>query len=845
MAKAISKRGRLGTFGGVFTPSILTILGLVLFLRMGYVVGTVGLGEAILIILLASAISVLTSISMAAIATNLEIKGGGVYYIISRTLGLPFGGAIGLVLFVAQAISVGFYCVGFAEGVGSVAGIEGTLAQQGIAALAVLAMLGIAWFGAEWATRFQYVVMALLVAALVSFAFGAAEAWSPTNVLDNFGPMLGWSDFWIAFAIFFPAVTGFTQGVNMSGALANPGRSIPLGTALAVGLSIIIYLVVALLLAGALPRLDLITNYTAMKDASAVAAAVDAGIIAATLSSALASLLGAPRILQSLATDRVFYFLQPFAEAGPDNNPRRGILLTAAIALGIVGLGSLNLIAIVVSMFFVVTYGLLNYATYFEASGKSPSFRPSLTWYRPWISLAGSIAAVGVMLAINLAAGLAAIAVVFGIYQYLKRGAIAARWSDGQRSYHLQRVREHLLQANARAEHARDWRPQVLAFSDHKERRPILLTFADWIEGQSGLTTVIRVIEGKGRHARRAREKAELELAKELAENKLKAFPLVVTGSSLDNVVPTAIQAAGIGPTRINTVLVNWPRQETTDTSSPEYRRYFRNLNVGFSLGCNLLILDSGEEEWEALAEVRSEDRVIDVWWVENRTGRLMLVLAYLLTRNDPWRGATIRLIVRAEAADAEAERSRVEKVLKDVRIPGEIVIVEPAGDHCAQMVEVSRDSSILFLGLGFGRERFVDWLGNDIMAMMPQLPLCVLTMAAEEVDLSADPDAGEESARARAKDAFDDATASRKATARSLDKSLAALEKAEADTSERAAELRVAAAKDVEKYRARLAEDEQSLATARLVAENLGVSFDDEPAEDEAGQDPAAAPAG
>ena len=107
---------------------------------------------------------------------------------------------------------------------------------------------------------------------------------------------------------------------------------------------------------------------------------------------------------------------------------------------------------------------------------------------------------------------------VFGIYQYLKRGAIAARWSDGQRSYHLQRVREHLLQASARAEHARDWRPQVLAFSDDSDRRPRLLTFADWIEGQSGLTTVIRVIEGKGRHARRARDKAELELAKDLAD---------------------------------------------------------------------------------------------------------------------------------------------------------------------------------------------------------------------------------------------------------------------------------------------------------------------------------------
>jgi amino acid transporter len=263
MAAAGAERGQMGTFAGVFTPSVLTILGLILFLRLGYVVGSAGLIQALVIIALANLISILTCISLSAIATNLKVKGGGVYYIISRTLGLPFGGAIGLVLFVAQAISVGFYCVGFAEGVASVAGVENALLQQAIAAAAVLAMLGIAWFGAEWATRFQYVVMALLVGALISFALGAAEAWSPRNILDNFGPMLGWSDFWIAFAIFFPAVTGFTQGVNMSGDLADPGRSIPLGTALAVGLSIIVYLIVALLLAGSLPRLDLITNYAA------------------------------------------------------------------------------------------------------------------------------------------------------------------------------------------------------------------------------------------------------------------------------------------------------------------------------------------------------------------------------------------------------------------------------------------------------------------------------------------------------------------------------------------------------------------------------------------------------
>ncbi|MGE0280498.1 MAG: amino acid permease [Rhizobiaceae bacterium] len=816
--------GRLGTFGGVFTPSILTILGLILFLRLGYVVGTVGLGQALLIILLASSISILTSISMAAIATNLEVKGGGVYYIISRTLGLPFGGAIGLVLFVAQAISVGFYCVGFAEGIGSLMGVQVPIVLQGIAAAAVLAMLAVAWFGAEWATRFQYVVMALLAAAIVSFAAGAAGFWSPTTLRENIGPLHGWESFWIAFAIFFPAVTGFTQGVNMSGDLADPGRSIPRGTALAVGLSLVIYLGAAVLLAAALPRVELMTDNAAMKQVSAFSGLIDAGIVAATLSSALASLLGAPRILQSLAKDRVFSFLRPFAEAEPDNNPVRGLLLTAGIALAVVALGNLNLIAGVVAMFFVVTYGLLNYATYFEARGQSPSFRPSLRWYRPWMSLLGGIVSVGVMLAINLPAGLAAAAVVFAIFQYLTRTAVSARWSDGQRSYNLQLVRQHLLAASERVEHARDWRPQILAFSDDKERRGRLLTFANWIEGNSGLTTVVRVIEGKGRHARRARMNAERELAGQLAAEKLRAFPLVVMGQTVDAVVPIVIQSAGIGPTRINTVLVNWPEMADPDTDSPEYRRYLRNLNTAYSLDCNLLVFDANDAEWGTLERTGPEARTIDVWWRDDRTGQLMLVLAYLLTRNDAWRNATIRLVVAAHAGDGEAQRQHAEQTLKEVRIAGEILAVKMTNGDSTQLVEVSRTSSIVFMELKLRRGRFVDWLDNDLSDLLPGLPLCVLAIAAGDLDLAADPDEGEESRRAAVRDALDDALEKRDASARRLAKALAArntASAAKADSTVDAADL----SPDIGDAEAALAEDEAALAKAIEAAEELGVT--------------------
>ena len=165
----VPSEGTLGTFPGVFTPSVLTILGIILFMRLGYVVGNAGLGQALMIICLANAISVLTTFSLSAIATNLKVKGGGDYYLISRTLGVEFGGAIGIVLFLAQSVSIAFYCIGFGEALSGLLPWSGKALPQIVAALAVSLLFIFAWMGADWATRFQYAVMSILAAALISF----------------------------------------------------------------------------------------------------------------------------------------------------------------------------------------------------------------------------------------------------------------------------------------------------------------------------------------------------------------------------------------------------------------------------------------------------------------------------------------------------------------------------------------------------------------------------------------------------------------------------------------------------------------------------------------------------
>ncbi|WP_198159235.1 APC family permease [Methylomonas lenta] len=617
----------LGTFGGVFTPSFLTILGIILFMRLGYVTGSAGLAYALVIVGLANAISIITSLSLAAISTNLKVKCGGPYYLISRTLGHEFGGSIGIVLYIAQSISIAFYCLGFGEALAIVLP-EPFNNPQLIAGLCVALLFVFAWLGADWATRLQYLVMVILVASLASFFIGGFIHWDSQLLIDNFAAPSDGPNFWFLFALFFPAVTGFTQGVNMSGDLKDPGVSLPLGTFLAVGISMVIYVATTVVLAGSLSLHDLTIDYGAMNRVAVVPELILAGVLAATLSSAMASYLGAPRILQSIAVDRLFGFLLPFAEGhGPTRNPRRGVLLSTVIAAATIAVGQLNLIAPVVSMFFLISYGLINYATYFEARAASPSFRPLFKYYNKHLSLIGGVACLGIMMTIDLTASIVAIAVLFGIYEYISRVAPFARWADGRRSYHLQRIRAHLLAAGLNSEHPRDWRPNILLFVINDDRRFPLYRFSSWLEANSGFTTIVKILQGKGVKGLKLRKEAEAELAQEIKALKIQAFPLAVSAPNTEIGIHTIIQGFGIGPLHANTLLLSWVSQEEHPDSEHYSSLYHRHLITASRLDCNLVLLDDENKNLSAIDDIEPEDRIIDVWWWGGASSRLSLLL--------------------------------------------------------------------------------------------------------------------------------------------------------------------------------------------------------------------------
>jgi amino acid transporter len=755
--KPDSQGGTLGTFAGVFTPSILTILGIILFLRLGFVVGNAGLGRALIILALANGISVLTTFSLSAIATNLKVKGGGDYYLISRTLGLEFGGAIGIVLFLAQSVSIGFYCIGFGEVLARSLTLQTGYSTQLIAAGAVAFLFIFAWLGADWATRFQYGVMAILAAALLSFFIGGITKWDTALLAQNWTAPVGGLGFWVVFAIFFPAVTGFTQGVSMSGDLEDAGKSLPRGTFIAVGVSIVVYFLAAIVFAATLPAVTMMSEYDAMKRVSVAAFLIRTGVIAATLSSAMASFLGAPRILQSLSADRIFPFLLPFAKGhGPTANPRRGVYLSAGIAFATVGLGKLNLIAPVVSMFFLISYGLLNYATFFEARAGSPSFRPRFRWYDQRLSLAGALACLMVMLAIDWKSGVVAMAILFGIFQYLRRTSGPARWADSRRSYHLQRIRANLLAAAQEPQHPRDWRPQLLVFSDDAHRRQRLLQFTEWLESDTGFATVVRILEGEGAKMLKLREEAEKELRKDIAENESEAFPLVVVVPNMIQGIHTLVQGYGIGPLKVNTILLNWFEHEPTKRRGIREILYGRRIKTAFRLGCNIIVLKSTEEEWERLKTAPNQERHIDVWWWDDASSHLMLLLAYLTTRNKDWQGACIRVLAPSSDHPTEDTMAAFRHKLENVRIEAEPEMVFNA--RASNVIGYSKGSSLVFLPFRLKGNRPVDPFGQPVEEILANLPLTALVLAAEDVELEAEPEEGTAAEFATAADALSDA---------------------------------------------------------------------------------------
>ena len=349
----MAKIKKFGTFSGVFTPSILTILGVIMYLRFPTIIGQAGLINTIGIIVIAHIISITTSLSVASLSTDKTVKTGGTYFMISRSLGLPIGGTLGLALFVGLSFSVSLYLIGFAESFLSYWNLDTSINSVRITGTIILIFVTtITFISTSLAIKSQYFIMAAIGLSLLSIFFGRHE-FAPTEI--HLKPLADAAPFMILFGIFFPAVTGFEAGVSMSGDLKNPKKSLPVGAMAAVGVGFVVYIGLALFYAFTVDAEVLRSDSQVLFKISLVPALVIIGIWGATLSSALGSILGAPRILQAISMDKIAP--KVFAKGtGKTNEPRNALLLAFVIAEAGILIGQLDVIARIVSMFFITTY---------------------------------------------------------------------------------------------------------------------------------------------------------------------------------------------------------------------------------------------------------------------------------------------------------------------------------------------------------------------------------------------------------------------------------------------------------------------------------------------------------
>jgi solute carrier family 12 sodium/potassium/chloride transporter 2 len=459
---------KFGTFGGVFTPTLLTILGVIMYLRLGWVVGNAGLLGAWLIIIIAFLITLCTALSMSSITTNIRIGAGGAYAIISQSLGLEVGGSLGIPRYISQGLAVTMYIFGFREG--------WLLIFPGHSAFLVdcivfFCLYGIAYKSADLAIKTQYIIMGIIGLSLATVVFAAyyGSMQIPSEIAARWGTFKGspennfnGTEFWVVFAVFFPAATGIMAGANMSGELKNPRHSIPKGTLWAIGVSFIIYMILAYWVARSATEAELISNYNIMIERSFWPPAMIAGVLGATFSSALASIIGSSRILFAMGQHRVLPMGKWLAHQNKTGQPRNSMIVTGILIFSSMLMRDLNAIAPLVTMFFLVTYAMLNIVVIIEQNLGLMSFRPVFKVWRfvPWLGLIGSIIA---MFIINPTISLVSWSLMFAVYGVLARSQLETPFED-VRSGIFASFSEWAAKQTARLSHTqeRSWKPNIL-----------------------------------------------------------------------------------------------------------------------------------------------------------------------------------------------------------------------------------------------------------------------------------------------------------------------------------------------------------------------------------------------
>ncbi len=708
------KKGGFGT-GPVFFSAISTILGAILFLRFGWAVGNLGLYQTIAIIVLGHVVTIPTGMAIAEIATNQKVEGGGAYFMISRSFGLNIGAAIGVALYLAQAISVAFYVIAFAEAFKPVfdyvAAHYGfflaSKSQYYIVSLPTMTILTLLFLtkGADIGVKILYVVAAILFVSIIFFLVGKPIEGFEYTAMDFTHGIKSHEKFFKVFTIIFPAFTGIAAGLGLSGDLAEPKKSLPRGTMWATFVGMIVYVIIAIKFATSASSLDLANPHkNVMIDISVWGPIIPIGLACATISSALGSIMIAPRTLQALGADKIFPLkaMNQWFSSEKKGEPFNAAALTCVVAFVFVIFGGLsangvNFVAEIIAMFFMVTYGAICLISFMEHFAADPAYRPTFRsrWY---ISLIGAVACIYLMFKMNPLYGFLSLVLMIGIYLWItynkkKEEGLASIFQGV--IFQLSRRMQVFLQKSSAQDDTDHWRPSIVCISSDSFERFSAFDLLRWISMKYGFGTYIHFITGYlSKETNQTAKNALQRLIKMADSSKSNVYLDTMISPSYTSAIAQVIQLPGISGKDNNMLMFEYPKGD-----SEKLKDVIDNMQLIKSTDFDLCILGSSPKGFGYNNEIH-----IWVTSTDYENANLMILLGYIILGHPDWKRGSIKLFSIYAKDQFEMEKKKLHNLVSTGRLPisiNNIKLIPKEEEHESKEIvnENSKDADLTIVG--------------------------------------------------------------------------------------------------------------------------------------------------
>ncbi|KAK6354356.1 hypothetical protein TWF730_008764 [Orbilia blumenaviensis] len=600
-AKSKLKSNKLGTFNGVFVPTTLNVLSILMFLRFGFILGQSGVLGMMGMLATSYMINLVTTLSISAISTNGTVRGGGAYYLISRSLGPEFGGSIGIVFYLGYVLNTGMNAVGLVDCIMNNYGArpdDGTGILPDSFAWRYLYATGILIFctiicllGSGIFAKASNLLLIILLAATYSIPISTlfikpiygdhgplytGLSWDTfrENLLPHFTKGAAGSEshqkenFQSLFGILFPATGGIFAGASMSGDLRKPNKSIPKGTLHGLLITFITYTFVIFAMAASIKRTALYDNLNIIQDVNASAVLIFAGEFATSFFSALLGVVGSAKLLQALARDNLIPGFGMFAQGtASSDEPIVAILFTFLIAQ-LTLLANINQIASFVTMTYLLTFLAINLACFLLKVSAAPNFRPSFNYFRWWTAAIGTVISGITMFFVDGVYASACVLLLLFLFLLIHYTSPPKAWGDVSQSLIYHQVRKYLLRLK-QENHIKFWRPQLLLFVNDPRRSYKLIQFCNSLK-KGGLYILAHVIVTPDfRESFPEAKKQQQAWMKYIDFGKCKAFAQLAISPTIEWGMRNIILSAGLGGMRPNIAIMGMYNLEEYQKRKP------------------------------------------------------------------------------------------------------------------------------------------------------------------------------------------------------------------------------------------------------------------------------------